>query len=100
MGTRLDLHKELLRFMSNVYFQPPSTIQMVYPCLVYAKSNEDVLYGNNHLYLNTQGYQLTLIEKNPDSLVATEIVNHFQYCSINQHYVVDNLNHTTINLYF
>lgn len=100
MNNRLSLHNELVKFIPNVYYQPPSNIKMVYPCIVYNKTGRNRHFGNDVIYLSQQGYRLTLIERNPDSEVADNIENHFQYCAIDQHYVQDNLNHTTLQLYY
>lgn len=100
MGYRLDLHEELKSFIPNVYFQPPSNIQMLYPCIVYNKTDKPKKFGNDRIYIWTQGYQLTLIEKDPDSTVADELESHFQYATISQYFTVDNLYHTTISLYY
>lgn len=100
MESRLKLHDELLVFMPNVYFQPPSNVKMKYPCIVYNKSSQSRQHGNDKIYLKKQGYQITVIEWDPDSLVPDNIEDYFQYCSIDQNYVVDNLNHTTLTLYY
>lgn len=100
MGTRLELHDELLKFSKNVYFQPPSNLQMVYPCIVYNVSGVTDTYADNSIYSSNKEYQLTVIDRNPDSTVAERIKNHFQHCRITQFYTVDNLNHTTLNLYY
>lgn len=100
MDSRLELHNELLQMVPNVYFQPPSNIQMKYPCIVYAKSDNEDLYANNRLYATKQQYDLTLIEDDPTTEVATNIRKHFSYCSISNYYVVDNLHHTKLNLYY
>lgn len=50
--------------------------------------------------MSQQGYKLTVIEYDPDSKVADDIEKHFQHCGIDQNYVVDGLNHTTLNLYY
>lgn len=104
MASRLELHAELVKFLPNVYFQPPSTIQMTYPCIVYNKTVYDKTVGKrfagNGIYFSKQAYQITLIEKNPDSTVADSIEQYFEYCEINQYYTVDNLYHTTLNLYY
>jgi hypothetical protein len=100
MADRLDLHAELLKFLPNVYFQPPSTIKMTYPCIVYNKTGKNRHFANDVVYLSQQEYKLILIEKNPDSKVADIIERHFQHCAIAQYYTVDNLNHTTLNLYY
>lgn len=98
--TRLLLHDELLKFSPNVYFQPPSNLQMKYPCIVYNKTSKFNEKANNKSYLNKQGYQVMVIEKDPDSTVADDIENYFEHCSINQYYTINNYNHTTLNLYY
>lgn len=98
--SRLDLHDDLISFLPNVYFQPPSNIQMKYPCIIYHKTGKERRYANNGLYFNRQEYQLTVIENDPDSLVADNLESFFEYCTIDQYFTVDNLNHTTLTLYF
>lgn len=100
MGSRLELHNELLKFVDNAYFQPPSGMNLSYPCIVYHKSGKNRENANNGIYLSLQQYQLTLIEKQPDSDLADRIEEHFTHCGISQYYTVDNLNHTTLNLYY
>lgn len=100
MGSRLDLQSELENFLPDVYFQPPSSKTMIYPCIVYGKNDKDQKFGNNGIYLSKQGYQITVIEHDPDSSVADNIEKHFTSCVISQYYTVDNLNHTTLNLYY
>lgn len=100
MASRLDLHAELLTFLPNVYFQPPSNIQMTYPCIVYNKTGKFKMSANDDTYFSVQEYQLTVMDKNPDSTVADDIEKHFKNCTISQYYTVDNLNHTTLNLYY
>lgn len=100
MGSRLELHDELLQFIPNVYFQPPSDIQMSYPCIVYDKLPHMRHFANDVIYLSQQEYKITLIEHNPDSDVAKRMEKHFQYCGINQHYKIDGLNHTHLSLFY
>jgi len=100
MRKRLDLHKELVKFYEHAYFQPPSNIQMVYPCIVYNKGARDRKYSNNGIYLALQLYEITLIERDPDSEVANAMEEYFDHCTITQNFNTDNLNHTTINLYY
>lgn len=100
MGYRLDLQNELETFLDNVYFQPPSSEQMTYPCIVYAKMDKARKFGGDRIYIWTQLYQVTVIERNPDSTVADDIENQFNYCIIDQRFTVDNLYHTTLSLYY
>lgn len=100
MNDRLTLHSELLKFLPNVYFQPPANITMRYPAIVYNKTDKFRQFGNDGVYIRKQEYQLTVIENNPDSDVAEKIEDHFQYCVINQYLNADNLNQTHLKLYY
>lgn len=100
MSSRIQLHNELLRFLPQVYFQPPENMVMEYPCIVYNKTDKKREFGNNSLYLSRQEYQIMLIEYDPDSPIADNMESYFTHCTITQYYVVDNLNHTTLNLYY
>lgn len=100
MNKRLQLHSELLKFLPNVYFQPPANIKMIYPCIVYTKTGKNRHFADDVIYLSQQGYNITVIEPNPDSDVADSIEEHFQSCVISQYYTADNLNHTILSLYY
>jgi len=97
---RLELHSKLVSLCPNVYFQPPSTVTLKYPCIIYNKAPKNTFYGNDGLYISKQGYSIIVIDKNPDSVIADNIENSFLYCTVSQYYVVDNLNHTTLTLYY
>lgn len=100
MGTRLELHDELLKFSKNVYYQPPSNLQMTYPCIVYVKTGKIKRHSNDKTYASIQEYQLTVIDRNPDGTTADDIDNHFRYCSIQQYFTTNGLNHITLNLIY
>ncbi len=100
MASRLELHGKLLEFVSNAYFQPPSDIQLVYPCIIYNKTDKFKEFSNNGIYITLQEYNLTVIDEDPDSLIADDIESGLQYCSINQYYTADELNHITLTLYY
>ena len=100
MDKRIELHNKLLTISQNVYFQPPSNVRLVFPCIIYHKSSPEVKMANNNIYNKTQEYQLTIIDQNPDSDTADRILGTFPYCTIGSYSIVDNLNHTTLNLYY
>lgn len=102
MGTRLELHEELCDVLGNrnVYFQPPESVKMEYPCIVYAKRVGNFLHADNKKYVCTDLYDLTVIDRDPDSAIESNLMKHFQYCRPDRHYVVDNLNHVTLSLYY
>jgi hypothetical protein len=83
----------------HVYFQPPATVQMVYPCIVYQRDNAITEFAGNKPYGYTTRYQVTSIDKNPDSVVPLRIAEQ-PMCLFNRFFVVDSLNHDVYNLYF
>lgn len=101
MGQRVDLHELLKTTLgsSNVYFQPPSTITMKYPCIVYGRSAIDEKFANDELYLSKKCYIVTVMDTNPDSLIPDK-VGRLTLCSFDRHYTVNGLNHDVYTLYY
>lgn len=101
MGTRLEFHSLLTEVLgsTNVYFQPPSTIQMRYPCIVYELSGKNVRYADNGNYLLTNRYTLTVIDRNPDTLIPDKI-QELRRCKLNRVFTANNLNHYVFDIYY
>ena len=101
MASRLNLHTKLEEILGskNVYYQPPESIKMKYPAIVYSKSNIRSTFANNAAYSNKQSYTITVIDKRPDNNVINELLK-LPYSSFDRHYVSDNLNHDVISLYY
>lgn len=83
----------------RVYFQPPSNVQMQYPCVVYQRDGEDAEFADNVLYRHKQRYQITLIDRDPDSPLWAPI-RQLPLCSFNRFFVADNLNHDVFTIFF
>lgn len=101
MGSRESLSIKLRAALgsTNVYFQPPSTITMKYPCIVYEKSDIDTKSANDGTYLARKQYKITVIDTNPDSLIPDRIAN-LPMCRFITHYTASNLNHDVYNIYY
>jgi len=101
MGDRLDLHTILgdIPGVSAVYFQPPSTVSMVYPCIVYQRSLIRIRHANNNPYSHKKQYTVTVIDKNPDTVIP-DYVGLLESASFDRRYVVDNLYHDVFTIYF
>ena len=69
MAKRLDLHQELCDILAttNVYFQPPASLSMKYPCIRYSLSGIDVDHADDSNYKSDRQYTVTVIDRNPDS---------------------------------
>ena len=102
MASRLKLHEELCELLGtkNVYFQPPESLRLVYPCIVYSKAGVNKLNANNKLYNSTNEYDLTVIDHDPDSEIPDRILAHFPMCRFDRYFASENLNHYSLNLYY
>lgn len=96
---REELQTVLEQMTSHVYFQPPSNIRMNYPCIVYNRDGSDVDRADNVLYRHAKRYQVTVIDRNPDSNLPDK-VEELPLCQFDRFFAADNLNHHVFNLFF
>lgn len=101
MSDRLNLQTELETILGsrNVYFQPPSSVRMQYPAIVYSRKDIEKRSANDGVYQKLPSYEVILIDKNPDSKFVDKILE-LPYCSFDRHYESDNLNHDVFTLYY
>lgn len=101
MDRRLKLHDELLSiFNQNVYYQPPESIKLSYPCLIYELSAGQMKTADNDLYLFTRRYDCTYITRDPDHDFIEKVLKHFRYATYDRRFVSDNLYHDTFTIYY
>lgn len=91
--------KELLG-SENVYFQPPESRRLSYPCVIYSRTNADVQFADNKSYTFSYRYQIIYIDQYPDSDFPVRLIKRLPKCTYDRHYTADNLNHEVFNLYF
>lgn len=99
MGLRLLLHDLLTGIVEPVYFQPPTNIQMQFPCITYVRDDSWSEYADNRRYAHAKRYQVTVIDRNPDS-VLPDLVEELPLCSFDRFFTADNLNHYVFTLFF
>lgn len=101
MGQRLQLQSLLEDILGNgnVYFQPPASVQMQYPCIVYKRDFSNTQFASNAPYRRTKRYMVTVIDRNPDSVIPDK-VSELPLCTFNRFFVADNLNHDVFSIYF
>ena len=98
--TRAELQNllEVLLGSRNVYFQPPESLKIQYPAIIYSLNSIDQISANNDKYLHHHSYTVLLIDKNPDSVFIDKLLA-LPFCRFDRHYVSDNLNHYAFSLY-
>lgn len=101
MASRLEIQENLCDILGsrNVYFDPPESIKLIYPCIVYKKSGVDTKKANNRNYKKMNRYELTAIGYDSEDDLPDRIIEYFQYCSLDRFFTSENLNHAVITLY-
>lgn len=101
MDNRLNLHAlfEKILKSKNVYFQPPESVKMKYPAIVYALDDLESRHANNSVYSLRKQYSVTLITEDPDSSTVGELA-YLEMCRFIRHFKSDNLNHYVFEIYY
>lgn len=102
MNNRLKLQSKLEEILGsrNVYFQPPASVKLSYPCVVYNIGNGDAKRADDKMYLYMNSYTVTFIYKKPNIDIIERVLNEIPMSSVNATYCSDNLNHYVFTIYY
>lgn len=102
MASRLDLQTDFETVLnsSNVYFQPPSSIHMSFPAIVYNLGRIEVNHADNMSYLKFNKYDVKYIHKDPDDPNREVLLDHFPMIRYDRSYVADGMYHDVYTLYY
>lgn len=100
MASRLKLRDILKGIVPNVYYQPPESKKLTYPCIVWSLNRIDPEYADNLPYTKDKSYQLILIHSDPDNTEVDQIAD-LPRCRMDRSpYVSGNLYHYPFTIYF
>lgn len=101
MASRLELQKILENVLGsrNVYFQPPESVKLTYPCIIYERARGKEFQADDDLYNYIKSYNGLVVDKNPDSEIPDKI-QRLRYCTIDRFYKADNLNHWAFTIHY
>ncbi len=101
MAPRLELQGVLEGILGSqaVYFQPPSNVQMVYPCIVYNLDSMNTQFADDRPYAQDDRYQVTVIHADPDNVIR-KAVAALPRCLFLRFFTAHKLNHYVFILYF
>ena len=99
MAQRQQLHQLLEAITPKVYFQPPTNVQLEYPCIMYERDFGDTKFADNHPYRHMKRYRVTVIDRDPDSPIPEQVAA-LPMCTFNRFFTADNLNHDVYSVYF
>lgn len=107
--TKIEEQRELLdsKFreipgIRKVYFQPPSSEKIEYPCIIYTLKDISTTYSDNTRYLSIPVYDVIMIDYNPESEIQRYMLDLGDGCHVgfDRFYTSDNLNHWVYQIYF
>lgn len=101
MAARLELQNKLEELIGsrNVYYQPPESIKLSYPAIVYHKNKVGIKHANDRAYMFMNSYTITVVDRKPDNPVIEKLLQ-LPYCSYDTNFVSDNLEHDVLTLYY
>ena len=82
-----------------VYFQPPESVSMFYPCVVWNLAKLPVVYADDKAYLKNPKYVIRYISPDPDDPMRDTLVDVLGVPII-QVYCKDGLYHFIYELYY
>ena len=98
---RLDFqtYLEAVKGDDNVYFQPPPSLRMNYPAIVYSLADINNQDADNLPYIQHISYNLIYITKNPDDPMI-KTLGKLPMCMFDRFYAADNLNHYSYTIFY
>lgn len=101
MDQRLKLHYKLCEILgsNNVYFQPPTSILLKYPCIIYNKKSYDNVYADDMIYCLNTVYSLTIITSNPNDDFGKQVLIQLPRTAFDRGFIIDNLYHEVYTTY-
>ena len=99
---RSEVQQKLVQLLgsSHVYFQPPPSVKLTYPCFVYERSRGLDKKADDRTYLFDVGYSVTYISQDPENGMIERIMKAFPMISYDRHFNSDNLNHDVFILFY
>jgi hypothetical protein len=95
-----SLLEELVGEGYHVYFQPPATVKMEYPAIVYNRDIAETKFADNLPYRHDKRYSVTLISRNPLEDEIYDKLAHLPMSTYERFFTAGNLNHDVFNIYF
>lgn len=83
----------------HVYFQPPASVKIIYPAIIFNFSNVKTIRSNNNLYNYMKSYEVTFVSTEPHHYMFDKLMN-FPYSSFDRRYVADNLYHDVFTIFY
>lgn len=96
---RKELYTYFAGFTPNVYYQPPASMTLLYPCIIFSRSAIDQRVANDFNYILTQEWSVMCISIDPEWSVPKSLLESTtRRLGYDRNYIADNLYHTVLTL--
>jgi hypothetical protein len=85
--------------LTNVYYDPPESVLMEYPAIVYKKTNMPARYANNKKYIKRLAFEVKVIAEDADTKYV-DLINDMDFSHYDRHYVAYDLHHDVFTIIF
>lgn len=87
---RIELHHQLEQsFGVKAYYQPPESMKLTYPCVVYSFETFNTRNANNMPFVINERYKVSYLHKNVDDSRCKAVLRDFDKITHTQHYVTN-----------
>ena len=99
--TRIDLDKILRSTLgsSNVYFDPPESFKLNYPCIVYSFNGNTDIHAEDERYRRLKRYSLIYITRNADDPMVDKL-DDLRFCRLTRPYTANGLFHYAYDIFY
>lgn len=103
MASNQELRTRLIEATGykNVYLQPPSNSQMVYPCVLVQRDSAHIRRADDKAYTVQFRYKITRISKKDDGgQFVKDCLENFENCYYDRPYTAEGLYHDVLYIYY
>lgn len=99
--SRLQVQEQLEAISDelHVYFQPPPSVRLEYPAIIYKVNDYSQEFADDRLYKKDRSYLVTLVHYDPDNDIVEKLLWAFPKMRFDRTYTSDNLYHYVYVLY-
>ena len=99
--SRLEIQERLEALADNlhVYYQPPASVRISYPAIIFRLNDYSQNWADDNLYKKDRSYLITFIHYDPDNDLIEKLLWAFPKLRYDRTYTSDNLYHYVYVLY-
>ena len=99
MRDRTELDDLLKTFCNHVYFQPPESLRLEYPCIIYSMDKLKPQHADNRPYILHRYYSMRYITWDPDDPLVVKLAE-LPKCEFSRVYTKNNLYHHSYTIFY